>query len=455
MGNVPVVKEQGICNFLIKTLEEINKMKKTTNLWSFIIVLAIILPLFVSSCGEKEELNSNIDEENNENLNDDKSNNEGDEQKTNRGPVSSFFEGNGTLYSPYLIHTAADLRKLSDDVAAGKTYREEFFKMTQDITINDKLPNTIEELNENEYEQWIPIGRGETPFCGTFDGNNHILRGIYINKPQNDTLGVFGYLAGTIKNLTIKDSYIKGHKHIGSIAGISTFENIGGISYKSVIEKCINYANIQTEQNEGSGYVGGIVGNSIKLSEINKCINYGTITSYTKVGGIIGSGGGGTWIKNSINNGTIKAVEKSAGIMGVCSGESSSYIIMNCINNGTIEGNDLLAGICSIFGCKTGGNLKSCVNYGNIITNTDKRGSIATKIIGAAAVNDNYYLNTGCPYAYSEKDPNSRISNNISMTAKEMQELQFLTTLNNIFSSEIYSKWVFGSNGYPTLEWVN
>ena len=54
---------------------------------------------------------------------------------------------------------------------------------------------------------WDPIGVDKAgKFTGTFEGNNHKIKGIYVKKDGNFA-GLFGN-SDTIQNLTIADSYI-------------------------------------------------------------------------------------------------------------------------------------------------------------------------------------------------------------------------------------------------------
>ena len=133
-----------------------------------------------------------------------------DNQFDNRGAVAKQFRGSGTKSDPYIISDVTELRKLADDVESGKTYRDEYFKMTADIIINKNVISSDGSLigNVATLEQWKPIGKGLVPFCGTFDGNGHTISGLFIKKENRDSLGLFGYFAGTLKNLTIRDSYV-------------------------------------------------------------------------------------------------------------------------------------------------------------------------------------------------------------------------------------------------------
>lgn len=99
---------------------------------------------------------------------------------------------------------------------------------------------------------------------GTFDGKGHEIKGLYINSPDMSQ-GLFGYVAGTIKNLGVVESFIAGSGKVGGIAGFangSTFDN------------CYFKGKIICKH----GDVGGVVGAS-SLGVINNCYNEGIIIS--------------------------------------------------------------------------------------------------------------------------------------------------------------------------------
>lgn len=71
---------------------------------------------------------------------------------------------------------------------------------------------------------WTPIGDNQWFNC-IFDGNGHIVSGVYINNEKNNQ-GLFGECNGTIKNVGVLDSYIHGSGNVGGIiAGNGTVEN--------------------------------------------------------------------------------------------------------------------------------------------------------------------------------------------------------------------------------------
>lgn len=111
----------------------------------------------------------------------------------------------------------------------------------------------------------------KTAFKGYFDGNGHKITRIYINQPNNCSVGVFGTLDGNavIQNLTIESGRVIGKYHVGGIVGLSL---------NGTVKNCINKAEIIAQDNitEASGEnAGGIVGTmTIGTSLVENCINY-------------------------------------------------------------------------------------------------------------------------------------------------------------------------------------
>lgn len=361
-----------------------------------------------------------------------------DAKDSRRGNVSSSFSGKGTSSSPYLISSAADLRLLSDECRSGNTFDGKYFKVTADITINNNVLNSNGEPNDNSnFERWIPIGRSgsykEYSFYGTFDGDGHTISGIYINRPEMSYNGLFGVITdATIKNLTLKDSYISGRSAGGivnqsimltsgcTITNCHNYATVigdGGImGYGSAnISKCSNYGQIDANDGYTAGICGRMTSTTDKLS-MNDCINYGSISGYF-VGGIIAS---------------------------------CSQTVKNCANYGTVSGTFKAGGICGLIN-STKGIVNNCINTGKVTAETSE-GAI-TGSITRASVTYNHYLNSSCSSATGTSDIGSvtKTSNN-ACSESEMQSSDILTQLNSRKSSS-NSSWVSGNDGYPTLEW--
>ena len=67
------------------------------------------------------------------------------------------------------------------------------------------LKNDIELTSE-----WTPIGTGSASyFAGTFDGNGHTISGLDVDIDAGPA-GLFGYLVGEVKDLTVEGKISSG-----------------------------------------------------------------------------------------------------------------------------------------------------------------------------------------------------------------------------------------------------
>lgn len=245
------------------------------------------------------------------------------------------MDGTGTVDNPYQISSADDLEEFRDIVNDGET------GACAELTANIVL-------NCNENNQWTPIGSESNRYNGTFDGNGHTVSGIYINTSE-DYQGLFGYIGigGTVKDLGIEKSRIKGGNNVGGIAGysigsiedcyntgsVSGGNNVGGIAGTADGAKdCHNEGTVS-----GSDCVGGILGSGADLNGVvNRCYNTGDISGEGGVGGIAGRIVFGT--SNCYNTGTISGEEAYGITAGNLSGVWNSY------NIGKVDGHAILGG---------------------------------------------------------------------------------------------------------------
>ena len=190
--------------------------------------------------------------------------------------ATAFAGGSGTAEDPYLIANGAQLARFASMVNGGQTSING--KLTADILLN----NTEGWENWNESTEglnsWTPIGSGGQPFTGTLDGDGHSVSGIYINSTA-DYQGLVGYLGGggTLQNLGVKASYIKGGYYVGGVCG----------GKRGTVTNCYNSGTVA-----GSNQVGGVCG--LNFGNVTNCYNTGSVTGTNNVGGVCGGNYDGT-----------------------------------------------------------------------------------------------------------------------------------------------------------------
>ena len=251
-------------------------------------------------------------------------------------PLANFGDGSSTAENPYEIPDLETFEAFCDYINGTGAYNGEahtgegeFFKLTADIDLGGEANGS-----------WTPIGT-DSQFKGTFDGDGHMITGLYINDSSGSNQGLFGSVGsdGTVKNLGV-DGEVTGGSNVGGIVG----RNFG------TIENCY-----YTGAVSGSGTVGGIAGeNNGSTSTVEKCYNTGTVTgSGSAVGGLVGGNDGK--VQNSYNIGTVTGSNDNIGGIVGRNGSSSS-LVENCYNTGAVSGNNNIGGI-------VGDNYSSTIQY--------------------------------------------------------------------------------------------
>ncbi len=141
-------------------------------------------------------------------------------------------------------------------------------KLTSDIVANENLLDSSGNVQGTPKYNWTPIGRGYSnssdSYNGVFDGTGYSISGLYSNGTEN-YCGFFGKMnKGTIKNLSIVDSYFGKSScyYVGSFVGY-------GYRYSN-IENC--YSNATTV---GLHYCCGIAGET--KGTVSNCLYNGKI----------------------------------------------------------------------------------------------------------------------------------------------------------------------------------
>jgi len=316
--------------------------------------------------------------------------------------VSASLSGSGTEADPYLIANGADLAYFAANPVDNASY-----KLTNDIVWSSYTKGSELPTESN----WNPI-----PFNGNFDGNGKTVSGLCVVSDA-EGVGFFAYADGSVKNLTVKDSYFKGKTNVGGIVGkITNFtdeqKDTDFVRYL-VVENCVNYADI--EATSGNGYSGGIFGGANRKNQIiltiSGCVNYGSV-SYNStsgnsiIGGIAGQlNGREIIVENCANFGTVSSTTPlSGGIVAQTGGSSNKagdgtlVKISNCINYADVSGQRLSGGITGrLYG---NGVIENCVSVGKVTininnTNAAQYGHLAGLITTEGSVINSFYLE-GC-----------------------------------------------------------
>lgn len=161
-----------------------------------------------------------------------------------------FAGGLGTEDYPYIIITAEQFAAISPQDTSKPSYADCQFILHNELNMEGKS---------------FP---GMRNFSGTFDGNGHEIYNVVLTGVGGDTahtVGLFGELTGTVRNLVVRNATVTGLTADGDSGGRSGDLCVGvlaGLVNGGRIEYCAVYDSSVTGEHNGAGvaYAGGAVG---------------------------------------------------------------------------------------------------------------------------------------------------------------------------------------------------
>lgn len=253
---------------------------------------------------------------------------------------TGFEKGTGTESDPYIIKTAFDLDQVRNNPA-------KCFKLGNDIDL-DVAPF-------NSDKGWTPIDN----FKGIFDGDNHKITNLFINRPTSNNCGLFGYIQFdscgqvTFKNFSLINVDICGNTSVGGVLGqvskptdsrtqptYAYFKNIHVFGKIKAVSDSVgsilgnmNYywdylgydmyrCSAQADIYAGTNAIkcGGLIGcsmNATIASKMEECYFIGNLYGAKQGGALVGRGYSTEVLKNCFANATFhNFTEKVSGIMG-------------------------------------------------------------------------------------------------------------------------------------------
>ena len=170
-----------------------------------------------------------------------------------------------TKVQPYVISTPAQLKLLSDIVNGVNTNPPSGATSTSSYQLSKGI-----DLNNLD---WQPIGTKVFPFKGSFDGDTHTIKGLYINSVVGYQ-GLFGSMeGGTIKKVNLIDCNITA----GEIMMNLDFNGaIVGYNKNGNIEECTFSGTFTNNGNAAGGIVGKSEGTNARVAY---CQNLGIMVA--------------------------------------------------------------------------------------------------------------------------------------------------------------------------------
>ncbi len=288
--------------------------------------------------------------------------------------VSTELEGNGIEENPYLINSAADLKLVTDliaaDVKAGTTtsYLAASYKMTKNIDWDN---NSL-----------AAIGSSSAQFIGIFNGAGCTIKNVMISNDSTYS-GFFAVIGdgttdgykGQVKNLTISNITVTAStsaQECGVLAGL--------VKESGLIENCHVFNSRVTAGGAAGGIAGGQLGAIIgciaentTVTSLNTTITSGTTRAFA--GGITGL----IWSVATVQlshslalNCTVNGLESyTAGIVGSPWNAWAGGFVVNSFASNVVSDNESLYGVSGLYAANGNAYALTNNNYHDIDTAID------------------------------------------------------------------------------------
>jgi len=181
----------------------------------------------------------------------------------------------------------------------------------------------------NQGTGWQPIGTSDDQFIGSFDGHGYEIKDLFINRPDEDSAGLFGEVGqeGVTKDIGVVNLTVIGNDYVGGLVGHSD----GTVSNS-----------YSTGSLTGQEHVGGLVGHNGGI--VNNSYASGSVTGDSRVGGLVG------WNQATLSNSYSSCSVTGNSSVGGLVGDNWYYesTVSNSYSTGSVTGGRWVGGLVGV-----------------------------------------------------------------------------------------------------------
>jgi len=298
----------------------------------------------------------------------------------------------------------------------------------------------------NEGKGWEPIGtllKGGDRLTGTLDGQGYEIRDLFINRPDEYCVGLFGVVGqeGVVENIGAVNVTVTGRGNVGGLVG----ENDGTVSNS-----------YSTGNVTGKLGVGGLVAYN-HGGTVSNSYSTGNVTGYEYVGGLVGWNDGA--VSNSYSSANVTGNRRVGGLVG----ENVGYYnyegtVSNCYAIGSVTGKSAVGGLV--------GENAGYYNYEGTISNCYAIGSVTGEAYVGGLVGLNSGIQEDYPAIVSDSFWDTKTSGHATSdggTGKTTAEMKDIATfsgaawdicaVNHGSTNPAYTWNIINGVTYPFLSW--
>ncbi|MEO1853798.1 GLUG motif-containing protein [Chromohalobacter sp.] len=260
-----------------------------------------------------------------------------------------FQSGTGTSSDPYILTDWQQLQNVNfnDDVLGGGYH----FDLANNLDSGTSGYADLADESANGGKGWEPIGDAGSSFIGTFDGRENVIYDLFVDRPGESYVGLFGYVAtedSQIQNLGLNGGQMSGDHDVGGLIGFNAGGRIANAYAMTDVTGAgneigglvgTNYGQISGAHASGSvtatntsdgDKVGGLVG--MNHDAITDAYATGSVTGINNVGGLVGENRGDLDRVHAVG-----AVMATGNQVGGLAGSNSDATISNAYATGAVS----------------------------------------------------------------------------------------------------------------------
>lgn len=338
------------------------------------------------------------------------------------------------------------------DLSAVRANPDADYVLTGDLTAASPGYAAVAGPDANGGDGFRPIGTGDEPFNGTFDGRGHVIADVAMQRSDPRGVGLFGTVGreGTVRNVALVNANVDGTEAVtlgvgglvgvnrGTVRNVSALGTVAGVSGVGLVAG-VNRGTVQSAAAAGTvegvnttrngrpvigKAPGGLVGfNRGRLTDATAAVTVtsafrspgglvgendgriadavatGPVTGVTLVGGLVGENGG--TVTRSAATGSVTGVREVGGLVGgnggritvrdglFSAGGGGGASVVESLATGNVTGTVRVGGLV---GVNVGSTVRRTYALGAATGDSGVGGLVGTNagVFGTATVADSY-----------------------------------------------------------------
>jgi len=295
------------------------------------------------------------------------------------------------IFSILTLQVSAEIIRISSFEELNKIGKHPDFPLDGNYELTQDI-DASESRNMNDGQGFKPIGEFRSAlsfdymFTGTFDGKGFVIKDLYINRPTENFVGLFGVVRnGEIKSFGFEDASIVGNDRVGALVGYMN---------SSIIIDCFSTITASYFTGSVSGgtgdQIGGLVG-GIRGGGVSNSYFVGDVSGANEtVGGLVGYSENVT-ITNCYSKGNVYGNIVAGGLMGRILGSQ----VTNCYSTASVSGERRLGGLVGRVDSEsnsqaTRSSITNCYSTGSVSGTGDNVGGLIGELNGRGTITNSY-----------------------------------------------------------------